>query len=101
MAFDHVSSDLALQCPTTILEYVSLSPVSQSQVNVPLADETVTTLINELDMLFSPMFDEYFNGSSLVVSKSSAISTADAPDKRQQQNTTLSTSITVAADISP
>nr|GEZ52294.1 putative RNA-directed DNA polymerase [Tanacetum cinerariifolium] len=34
-------------------------------------DRTVTTL-NELDLLFSPMFDELLNGSSKVVSKSSA-----------------------------
>nr|GFA28853.1 hypothetical protein [Tanacetum cinerariifolium] len=48
---------------------------------------TVTTL-NELDLLFSPMFDKLLNGSSKVVSKSSAVTTADAPNQRQQQNTT-------------
>nr|GEY35724.1 hypothetical protein [Tanacetum cinerariifolium] len=41
---------------------------------------TVTTL-NELDLLFSPMFDELLNGSSKVVSKSSAVSAADAPNQ--------------------
>ncbi|GKC84560.1 retrovirus-related pol polyprotein from transposon TNT 1-94 [Tanacetum coccineum] len=54
----------------------------QSQENVPLADETVTTSLNELDMLFSPMFDEYFNRATLVVSKSSIVPTTDAFDKR-------------------
>nr|GEY42062.1 Gag-Pol polyprotein [Tanacetum cinerariifolium] len=37
-----------------------------------------------MDLLFSPMFDELLNGSSKVVSKSSAVSTADAPNQRQQ-----------------
>nr|GFA07784.1 retrovirus-related Pol polyprotein from transposon TNT 1-94 [Tanacetum cinerariifolium] len=39
---------------------------------------------NELDLLFSLMFDELLNGSSKVVSKSSTVSTADAPN--QQSN---------------
>ncbi|GJT76980.1 integrase, catalytic region, zinc finger, CCHC-type containing protein [Tanacetum coccineum] len=48
------------------------------------------------------MFDELFNGSSLVVSKSSIVTDADdARDNRQQQDTTLSTSTTVAADSPP
>ncbi|GKD35084.1 retrovirus-related pol polyprotein from transposon TNT 1-94 [Tanacetum coccineum] len=56
---------------------------------------------NELDLLFSPMFDELLNGTTLVVSKSSAVNAADAPNKCQQQNTTSSTSTTFAADIPP
>nr|GFD48669.1 hypothetical protein [Tanacetum cinerariifolium] len=67
---------------------------------VPLANKTVTMSVNELDMLFSMMFDEYFNGASIVVTKYLAASTANAIDKRQQQNTTSSTSTTVAADMS-
>nr|GEX58750.1 integrase, catalytic region, zinc finger, CCHC-type, peptidase aspartic, catalytic [Tanacetum cinerariifolium] len=47
------------------------------------ASKTVTTS-NELDLLFSPMFAELLNGSSQVVSKSSAETTADAPNQRQQ-----------------
>nr|GEZ98654.1 retrovirus-related Pol polyprotein from transposon TNT 1-94 [Tanacetum cinerariifolium] len=43
---------------------------------------------NELDFLFSPMFDELLNGSTHVVSKSSAETTADAPNQCQQQHTT-------------
>nr|GFA12238.1 hypothetical protein [Tanacetum cinerariifolium] len=42
---------------------------------------TVTTS-NELDLLFSPMFDELLNGSSKSVSKSSAVSAADAPNQQ-------------------
>ncbi|GJS34430.1 retrovirus-related pol polyprotein from transposon TNT 1-94 [Tanacetum coccineum] len=62
-------------------------------------DETITTSLNELDMLFSPMFVEYFKEASLVVSKSSVVSTVDASDKCHQSNTTLSTSTTVVAYI--
>nr|GEX24453.1 hypothetical protein [Tanacetum cinerariifolium] len=50
-------------------------------------NKTVTTS-NELDLLFSLMFDELLNGSSKVVSKYSIVTTANAPNKRQQQNTT-------------
>ncbi|GJY21842.1 retrovirus-related pol polyprotein from transposon TNT 1-94 [Tanacetum coccineum] len=47
------------------------------------------------------MFDELLNGTTQVVSKSFAITAADAPDKHQQQNTTSSTSTIVAANIPP
>ncbi|GKA49970.1 retrovirus-related pol polyprotein from transposon TNT 1-94 [Tanacetum coccineum] len=94
---DHVSSDLVSQCLTMTLEQDSLSPGLQSQENVPHAAETVTTS-NELDLLFSSMFDELLNGTTLVVSKSSVVHAADAPDQRQQQNTTPFTSTIVAAD---
>nr|GEX10026.1 hypothetical protein [Tanacetum cinerariifolium] len=79
MASDHVSSDLVPQCQSTTLKHDSLSPGTQCQENVPQADKTVTTS-NELDLLFSLMFDELLNGSSQVVSKSSAESNADAPN---------------------
>ncbi|GKE95952.1 hypothetical protein Tco_1580807, partial [Tanacetum coccineum] len=80
-----VSSDPVLQCLTTALEHDSLSPGLQSHENVPQVAETVTTS-NELDLLFSLMFDELLNGTTLVVSKSSIVHAADAPDKRQQHN---------------
>ncbi|GKF12986.1 hypothetical protein Tco_0050912 [Tanacetum coccineum] len=97
MASDHVIFDPVPQCPTTALEDDSLSPSPQSQENVPRAAETVTTS-NELDLLFFPMFDELLNGTTQVVSKSSAVTTVDAPNQRQQQHTTTSTSTTVDAD---
>nr|GFC77969.1 putative ribonuclease H-like domain-containing protein [Tanacetum cinerariifolium] len=56
-------------------------PAIQRQANIIQADRTVTTS-NELDLLFSPMFDELLNGSSKVVYKSSAVSAADAPNQR-------------------
>ncbi|GKA53873.1 hypothetical protein Tco_0747188 [Tanacetum coccineum] len=100
MASDHVSFNPVSQCPTTALEQDSLSPGPQSQENVSQAVETVTTS-NELDFLFSLMFDELFNGTTQVVSNSSAVNAANAPNKCQQQHTTPSTSTTVAADTPP
>ncbi|GJX28146.1 hypothetical protein Tco_0236225 [Tanacetum coccineum] len=82
---DHVSSDPVPQCLTTALEQDNLYPGPQSQENVPQAAETVTTS-NELDLLFSLMFDELLNGNTPVVSKSSVVTAADAPNPRQQQN---------------
>nr|GEX42110.1 integrase, catalytic region, zinc finger, CCHC-type, peptidase aspartic, catalytic [Tanacetum cinerariifolium] len=95
MASDHVSFDPAPECQRMVLEHDSLSPGIQCQQNVPQADKTVTTS-NELDLLFSPMFDELLNGSSKVVSKSSAITTADAPNQRQHHTTPLNIHTTPA-----
>nr|GFA94563.1 copia protein [Tanacetum cinerariifolium] len=96
IASDHVSSDLVPQCQSTALKHDSLSPGPQCQENVPQAVRTVTTS-NELDLLFSPMFDELLNGSTQVMSKYSVVTTADAPNQRQQQNTTpLNTQTTYA-----
>ncbi|GJY68913.1 hypothetical protein Tco_0471895 [Tanacetum coccineum] len=81
LSADHVSSDPGPQCSTTVLEQDSLSPGPQSQENVPQVAETVTTS-NELELLYSPMFSELLNGTSPVVSKSSAVHAADNPDKR-------------------
>nr|GEX06418.1 hypothetical protein [Tanacetum cinerariifolium] len=85
MLSDHVSSNPVPQCPITALEHDSLSPGPQSQENVPQAAGIVTTL-NELDFLFSSMFDELLNGSTQVVSKSSTVTTTDAPNQCQQQH---------------
>nr|GFC44634.1 hypothetical protein [Tanacetum cinerariifolium] len=95
MASDHVSSDPAPECQRMALEHDSLSPGPQCQENVTQADRTITTS-NELDLQFSLMFDELLNGSSKVVSKSFAISTADAPNQRQQHITPLNTHTTPA-----
>nr|GEW04823.1 integrase, catalytic region, zinc finger, CCHC-type, peptidase aspartic, catalytic [Tanacetum cinerariifolium] len=87
MASDHVSSDPVPQCPITTLEHDSLSPDPQSQENVPQAAGTVT-MSNELDLIFSLMFNELLNGSTQSMSKSSAVTTADAPNQCNQQHTT-------------
>nr|GFC07961.1 hypothetical protein [Tanacetum cinerariifolium] len=88
MASDQSSSDPAPECQTMALNHESLSPAIQRQANVPQPDRTVTTS-NELDLLFSSMFDELLNGSSKAVSKSFAVSAADAPNQRQQYTTPL------------
>nr|GEX46621.1 hypothetical protein [Tanacetum cinerariifolium] len=66
----HVNFD---ELPQMALDHVSSDPVTEYR--------TVTTL-NELDLLFSPMFDELLNGSSKVVSKSSVVSSADAHNQQ-------------------
>ncbi|GJV95206.1 retrovirus-related pol polyprotein from transposon TNT 1-94 [Tanacetum coccineum] len=48
-----------------------------------------------------PMFSELLHGTSPVVSKSSAIHAADNPDKRQQHNTTHTSTTTDVADPPP
>nr|GEY38869.1 hypothetical protein [Tanacetum cinerariifolium] len=78
---DHISSDPVPKCQTTALEHDNLSPGPQCQENVPQADRTVTTS-NEQNLLFSLMFDELLNGSTQVVSKSSAVTTVDAPNQQ-------------------
>nr|GFC48859.1 hypothetical protein [Tanacetum cinerariifolium] len=95
MVSDQNSSDPAPKYQTMALNHDSLSPANQRQANVTQADRTVTTS-NELDLLFSPMFDELLNGSSKIVSKSSAVSAADAPNQRQQYTTPLNNHTTPA-----
>nr|GEX91638.1 hypothetical protein [Tanacetum cinerariifolium] len=88
MASDQISSDPTPECQRMPLEHDTLSPVIQRQANVPQADRTVT-MSNELNLLFIPMFDELLNEFSKVVSKSSAVCSADAPNQRQQLITPL------------
>nr|GEZ56264.1 hypothetical protein [Tanacetum cinerariifolium] len=76
-------------------DHVSSDPAPECQENDTQADRTVTTS-NELDFLFSLMFDELLNGSSKIVSKYFAVSTADAPNQRQQHTTPLNTHTTPA-----
>nr|GFC47398.1 retrovirus-related Pol polyprotein from transposon TNT 1-94 [Tanacetum cinerariifolium] len=80
---------------TMALEHDSLSPGRNCQENVSHGDKTGTTT-NELDLLFSLMFDELLNGSSKVVSKSSVVSAVDAPNERQQPTTPLNNYTTPA-----
>ncbi|GJR01751.1 hypothetical protein Tco_0524735 [Tanacetum coccineum] len=62
----------------------------------------VMTSMIELESLFGICSTNYSNGENQVVSKSSAVTTADASNKRQQQqDSTSSTStltITITAD---
>nr|GFB69478.1 hypothetical protein [Tanacetum cinerariifolium] len=95
MASVQISSDPAPECQTMVLEHDSLSPGRKCQENVSHGDKTGTTS-NELDLLFSLMFDELLNGSSNVVSKSSAVSAPDAPNEHQQLTTPLNNHTTPA-----
>nr|GFB93694.1 putative ribonuclease H-like domain-containing protein [Tanacetum cinerariifolium] len=90
-----ISSDPTPECQSMVLEHDSLSPGRKCQENISHEDKT-GTMSNELDLLFSLMFDELLNGSSKVVSKSSAVSAADAPNQRQQLTTPLNNHITTA-----
>nr|GFB60105.1 retrovirus-related Pol polyprotein from transposon TNT 1-94 [Tanacetum cinerariifolium] len=78
-----------VEAARTMLSTAKFKSAIQRQGKVTQADRTVTTS-NELDLLFSLMFDELLNGSSKVVSKSSAVSAADAPNQHQRQNLTTS-----------
>ncbi|GJX87201.1 hypothetical protein Tco_0339215 [Tanacetum coccineum] len=84
------------ELPHMTSDHVSFNPVPECPDNA----ETVT-MSNELDLLFSLMFDELLNETTPFMSKSSAVTAADAPNQRQQQHTTPSTSTTVAADTPP
>ncbi|GJR76726.1 hypothetical protein Tco_0089091 [Tanacetum coccineum] len=59
---------------------------------------SMTTMI-ELESLFGPSFDKYFNGENQVVSKPSAVTTVDAFDKRQQQPDSTSSTSTLATTV--
>nr|GFC88634.1 integrase, catalytic region, zinc finger, CCHC-type, peptidase aspartic, catalytic [Tanacetum cinerariifolium] len=78
MASVQISSDPAPECQTMVLEHNSLSPGRKCQENLSHGDKTGITS-NELDLLFSLMFDELLNGSSKVVSTSFARWTKDHP----------------------
>nr|GFA74208.1 hypothetical protein [Tanacetum cinerariifolium] len=72
MEYFHVNFD---ELPHMASDHISSNPAPEYR--------TATTL-NELDLLFSLMFDELLNGSSNVVTKSFAISSADAPNHNTQ-----------------
>ncbi|GJW65102.1 hypothetical protein Tco_0116986 [Tanacetum coccineum] len=56
-------------------------------------------LSTELESLFGPLFDVYLNEENQVVLKSSAVTTADASDKRQQQPDLTSSTSTLAITV--
>nr|GFC78374.1 hypothetical protein [Tanacetum cinerariifolium] len=95
MASVQISFDPTPECQIMALEHDSLSPGRKCQENVSHGDKTGTTS-NELDLLFSLRFDELLNGSSKVVSKSSTVFAADAPNERLQLTTPLNNHTTPA-----
>nr|GEX16385.1 histone-lysine N-methyltransferase, H3 lysine-9 specific SUVH4-like [Tanacetum cinerariifolium] len=80
----------------------NLRPRNTMSTEVPSTDTIVMTSMIELESLFDPSFDEYSDGENRVVSKPSAVTTANTSDKRQQQpdltSSTSSLAITVSAD---
>ncbi|GJT48291.1 hypothetical protein Tco_0974448 [Tanacetum coccineum] len=66
---------------------------------VPSIDTIVMTSMIELESLFGPFFDEYFNGVNQVVSKSFVVTTADASDKCQQQPYSISSTSALATTV--
>nr|GFB11964.1 Gag-Pol polyprotein [Tanacetum cinerariifolium] len=81
----HVNFD---ELPLMASDHVSSDPAPEYK--------TVTTS-NELDFLFSSRFDELLNGSSKAVSKSSTVSSADAPNQHQQHKTPLNNHTTISS----
>ncbi|GJV68698.1 hypothetical protein Tco_1484207 [Tanacetum coccineum] len=81
-----------------ISETSARMPRTTVSTEVHQAAETVTTS-NELDLLFGPLFDEYFNGENQGVLKSSAVTTTDASNKRQQQPDSTSSTSTLATTV--
>nr|GEZ61639.1 hypothetical protein [Tanacetum cinerariifolium] len=92
MASVHISSDPAPEFQTMASDQLSSDPDPECQIMASDHNSSdlvpKLTTLNELDFLFSPMFNELLNGPSQVVSKSSAITTADESIQRQQQQTT-------------
>nr|GFB86868.1 integrase, catalytic region, zinc finger, CCHC-type, peptidase aspartic, catalytic [Tanacetum cinerariifolium] len=62
----------------------------------PAPEYRTVKMSNELDLLFSPMFNELLNGSSKAMSDSSDVSAADDPIQRQQYTTPLNNHTTPA-----
>ncbi|GKC53453.1 hypothetical protein Tco_1076198 [Tanacetum coccineum] len=80
-------------------------PMHKPRTTVSTEVHQAVTTSNELDLLFGPLFNEYFNGENQVVLKSSAVTTTDASNKRQQQpdstssTSSLATTVTANANI--
>ncbi|GJY85954.1 hypothetical protein Tco_0499980 [Tanacetum coccineum] len=83
ITFEHNGSSIAPQCQRS----------SYSKNDKHNVDDRVGKSIRS-------SFDEYFNGENQVVSKSSAVTTADASDKHQQQPDSTSSTSTLATTVS-
>ncbi|GJR82902.1 reverse transcriptase domain-containing protein [Tanacetum coccineum] len=82
----------------TSVVYEKTSPRSDIRRKSTVDMISMTSMI-ELEILFDPLFDEYFNRENQVVSKNSAVTTADASDKRQQQPDSTSSTSTLARTV--
>ncbi|GKB81715.1 hypothetical protein Tco_0948610 [Tanacetum coccineum] len=72
------------ECKQTLDVSAGTSINVQKEQSLDLsADLIVMPSMIELESLFGPLFDEYFNGENQVVSKSFVVNAVDASDKRQ------------------
>ncbi|GKB75224.1 hypothetical protein Tco_0942119 [Tanacetum coccineum] len=80
---------------------VDSEPPYGSKVDIPNFHECkqILDVSAELESLFGHLFDKYFNGENQVVSKSSAVTTAEVSDKCQQQQDSTSSTSTLATTI--
>ncbi|GJZ91975.1 hypothetical protein Tco_0664040 [Tanacetum coccineum] len=91
----------------TLGSNVDISNIHESKQTLDLSagtsinvqKEQSLDLSAELESVFGPLFDEYLNGENQVVLKSSAVTTADASDKRQQQPDSTSSTSTLATSV--
>nr|GEV76166.1 zinc finger, CCHC-type [Tanacetum cinerariifolium] len=92
-------SDLRWKLTSRIFKSVGLRwiPIGKLFNSCMGKDDSEPT--DELESLFGPLFDEYFNGENQVVSNPSAVTTADASDKRQQQPDSTSSTLTLATTV--
>nr|GEW39266.1 hypothetical protein [Tanacetum cinerariifolium] len=91
---DHLCSSCELGKAKRKSFHTKLTPSSKRRLHLLHMDlcgpmRVASTTSNELDLLFSSMFDELLNGSSKVISKSSAVSAVDALNQHQQLTTPL------------
>ncbi|GJX91191.1 integrase, catalytic region, zinc finger, CCHC-type containing protein [Tanacetum coccineum] len=77
-----------------------LSHLNFDTINLPLKYDIVTGL-PKLKFVKDHLFSSCELGKTKFVSKSSAVTATDAPNQRQEQNTTPSASTTIAAYIPP
>ncbi|GJV32181.1 hypothetical protein Tco_1392581 [Tanacetum coccineum] len=82
-----------------LISQKKFKPRTTTSTKVPTEDMIVMTLMIELESLFAHLFDEHFNGENQVASKSFAITSADASDKRQQQQDSTSSTLTLATTV--
>ncbi|GJV22012.1 hypothetical protein Tco_1371032 [Tanacetum coccineum] len=74
-------------------------PRTTMSTKVPTANMIVMMSMIELESIFGPLFDGYLNGENQVVLNSSAVTTVDASDKRQQLPNSSSSTSTLATTV--
>ncbi|GJZ29229.1 hypothetical protein Tco_0573876 [Tanacetum coccineum] len=92
-------SQKPVQKTVTFEQHGSSLPRTTTSTEVPTADMIVMMSMIELESIFGPLFDEYFNGENQVVSKYSAVTSVDTSDKRQHQPDSTSSTSTLATTV--